>query len=217
MKNFLKILLVAVFAVVLLTGCGADETPTEPYLDFTSLEDFLGAYLAAKEGRGVQGFVERDWSGQTSVDWGVNIAERLNLTELETLYLPASIPDGFAIRKIQVGENYIDITYLPKDVIVNSRSEFWSAVINNPSFEFTIYRGLYNLDSYLQADNLTRDDLIDEKYYFWRQDSIMWEEAGVFVTMRVPTPSIDELETVKFLEIVPVNLTDTDEVLALIN
>ncbi|MCL2108746.1 MAG: hypothetical protein FWH20_05315 [Oscillospiraceae bacterium] len=203
------------------------------YLEFTSLDDFLNAYLAINEGREIGEFVQRDWVEDTRRSFE-NGAEKVNLIELENLYLPVGIPDNFAIRGITITENYIAIRYLPMNITIFSRDEFWSNLIQNPSFEFALTKTHFEnvMDVILQDKNLTREDLIDGKYLFNSPNLFTWEIDGMLASLYIPhinqistgeyemstgldgeTMIVENIsEMTRFLEVEKIDLTDIAQI-----
>ena len=113
MLRRLLTLLTILFTVLIITGCAQNElesTPTventprkqesgrmsvENYLIFDSLEEFLDAYTAEKEGR-----VPSDW-----------ISEHVDFVSLDTLHLPVNLPEEYQLARITVDKYSVSIRY----------------------------------------------------------------------------------------------------------
>ncbi|MDR2559832.1 MAG: hypothetical protein LBC86_09900 [Oscillospiraceae bacterium] len=257
MKNNLLISIIVLLTIIMFASCAntaddvafINENNSMPLvsqsqgeeafesLEFSSLDDFLNAYIANKEGRDIVDFVE--WQAEATLDYesksvaSKNTAENINLTSLEKLHLPIGIPEDFTIRRITVSEYGIVFRYLPKDIDVSSDT-FWSAMMNNPSFELSILKHDYEnvMEAILSQRNQTVNDLIDGKVSFRQPNRFNWEQDGLlfglYVPLKFPDAEVQEhrtlnaltndeiLEMVKFTETRTVNLLNTNEVMALI-
>lgn len=160
------------------------------FLEFSTLEDFLVAHRAVRLDEDIASLTER-WGGALSASDLEDAVESTNFASLETLSLPTGIPEEFQVRKITITNYGITFWYLPEHITV-SRDTFWSAISQNPSFQFSISRRQENeMELILQRDNVNREDLIDGKYLFFYPNMFVWESDGVMLLLYTPTPSHD--------------------------
>ena len=248
MKKLLTIFITIAFSFVMFTACKNEEiedftaepeeivAPTQsddellhgyrPFINFASLDDYLNAYLAVKEDRGIEEFVR---SGSPSR------ARETELATRETFYLPTQIPENYAIRRIEVRQNSYIVWYLPEDVIFTDglNGDFWTAIYNNPHFAFSVFRQNSEdvFETQLREENKSVNDLIEGKYLFSQPNSFTWVHNGMLLTVAIPMKknvpgseyweenNLTEkeiLEWVRYTEIREINLTDTNEVRAVI-
>jgi hypothetical protein len=223
MKKMLSILTTLVLVVSLFSSTtiiSAQASRVFPFIEFSSLENFLNAYLAVKDGRDIDEFLEVSGGGESSV------------TELETLHLPINISEDFIIRWVSINESII-FQYLPKNVDFTIDT-FWDARINNPSFSLIIWLNRENwMEGALQRRGLTADDLIDGKYLAehdtWNSYmSFIWQSDTMLLVLQIGLHQQhteefkelfgdgDVLDLVRFAETRAVDLTDEEEVRNLI-
>ena len=111
-------------------------------IEFLSLEDFLKTYVAASTGGHIAELADNWLSTQSVHRLDLEAAiEDVNLIELETLYLPTGIPEDFELRLVTVTDYYVALRYLPEEVVVADRTEFWDAAALHPMFEANFTRG----------------------------------------------------------------------------
>jgi len=240
MKKLFTTLIMVLFGIVILAACtntGSDNSmsnekeptfPTDeqasrvlPSLTFSSLDDFLNAYLIAKEGNDVGDLLGFNDSELREEDTK-SIIEKINFTALETFYLPVGIPENFIIRRIIVGENGMGFIYLSEDVEFTSDT-FWITELNNPSFKLSVYmNSRFNMNDILRDENKTIDDLINGKYLIDEPNLFTWEENGIIFVFHTPSPSDDGIEAdsiydmIRFTEMETVSLSDINRVSELI-
>jgi hypothetical protein len=145
-----------VFSLSAIESAGLEVTI--PYAEFSSLEDFLNAYLTAKEGECIGEFVDFGFG------WSPELTK---MTELETFYLLTIVPENFVIRFIQVNEYFVWVKYLHKDATPpewarNARNVHW----DNPYYNFTFRRDSDNerlrLRTYNMVQSIDREALPSE-------------------------------------------------------
>jgi len=232
MKKFLMLFIVM---AVMLSACVKNEDDENkelfhfvtPFIEFSSLDNFLNACLVAKEGGCIADFMAyrfdiNEVSSDYWNDFPRKVVEDTKFTALETFYLPVGIPEGFIIRRIIVGENGMGFIYLPEDVEFTSDT-FWIAELNNPSFKLSVYmKSRFNMNDILRDENKTIDDLINGKYLIDEPNLFTWEDNGIIFVFHTPSPSDDGIEAdsiydmLKYTEMRVVNLLDIDEVMALL-
>ena len=227
MKKLLSILVIIVliitfFSAMTIKSIAEDEAI--PFVQFSSFEDFLNAYLAIKEGGSVIDFMERGL-----------LPDSINFTEFEILHLPAVISENFVIRRIYINEYGMTIWFLPK-YIEGPTSAFWQRWNQYPYFQLDItYKSPFeiSMEALLQSHNQTVHDLINGKYFvsstpnlfisfIWFSDDL---RLRLYVNLRQQDTeefktligSGNPREFVRFSETRTVDLTDTAAVLDLIN
>ncbi|MDR2558872.1 MAG: dockerin type I repeat-containing protein [Oscillospiraceae bacterium] len=218
MKKIIIILMTIILAFSVFT-INSKGSEINPYLEFSTLEDFLNAYLIAKEGGCIEELIERGWW-----PWGENPAESVNFSEFKILYLPTGIPEGFIIDNILIGGWNINFEYIPESVEVTTN-------ISNNSFNtgFTIYRD-YSLDKHKAAFSSRIINLNNGNYALWYSNyvSFYWESDGQILSLGINLRQQDTeefkelfgdgdvLDLVRFAETRTVDLTDEEEVRNLI-
>jgi hypothetical protein len=212
------VLFISIFSTTAIESAGSAAVPR---VEFSSLEEYLNAYLAYKEGRNISDYIEGGWRIQD-----------VNITEIEALFLPINISENFIIRRVSIDES-ISFQFLPKNVNF-TKDTFWDAITNNPSFSLSIWLNRENrIDSIIQSRGLTADDLIDGKYlaeyyplysymlFYWQSDSMLLvlhinlhqQHTEEFKKL---FGDGDVLDLVRFAETRTVDLTDEEEVRNLI-
>jgi len=198
------------------------------FIEFLSLEDFLKTYESARTGEYNIAFADT-WSS-TLGDCIEDAIEGVNLTELETLYVPTGIPEGFGIRLITVTDYYVTFRYLPKEVLVQDRDEFWNAATQYPMFEFGFTRGwgaTYPMDGILEQHDAFSEDLIDGKHLCVNSNMFTWASGTELLMLYMPHQSDmrgelggisldDPHAMISFTETTTLNLQDTRAVEAMI-
>jgi len=214
MKKILSILLTFLLVFTLSPVESAGDSVVDPYVIFSSLEDYLNAYLTAKEGGSIEEFL-----------LGGYRIEKINLTDFETLHLPTKILENFVIRRIEVDEFGIIFWFLP-EYVENLNVNFWS---DYPHFRLSIResRSENQIENFLQ-----QSVLIDGKYlyegtlnfsawFIWFSDDLRF-----YLYINLRQQDTEEFKTligsehprtfVRFAETRTVDLMDEDEVRNLI-
>ena len=192
MKRFL-LMSFTFFLVISLTGCGQNDIETDisevsdfnyevavsqaiEQLVFSSVEELLSSYRAVITG---------DADGYLAY-----LAEKVNFTELERLYLPISIPEGYEIYKITINERTVSFYYLHKEDLVSEHA-FLSANVQQRDFQFNFTRWGTDspMEGVLRQNNATKRDLISGKYFFKEPNSITWSSDRYILFMYTPHPS----------------------------
>jgi hypothetical protein len=224
MKKLLSIFITFTLVSTLSAVKSAGDDEAFPFIQFSSLEDYLNAYLTVKEGGCIEEFIEDGY-----------LFERINLTELEKLHLSIGIPENFVIRRIFINEHGMTFWFLPEDAEgpTNALWQRWNDypyiqldISYNPHFENTI-------EAILRNNGQTINDLIDGKYMVRSTQNLFlsftWVSDEMILNLRIPlrlqnTEEFkalfgdgDVLDFVRFAETRTVDLTDTEAVLDLIN
>ena len=178
MKRFLLVA-VSFFLVLALAGCDqvnetAETTKEETYvtfahhsyagLEFTSLEELVETYKTVKEGKAI-GDLARD-------------AKNTNFSELDKIYAPTAIPEGYQLSEIKVLESIVMFWY--------------SSESSDQDFEFVFFRHGGTMEDVVLDRNATEDDLIDGKYWFEEPNALIWDFDGVLCRMNMPLPLLDK-------------------------
>jgi hypothetical protein len=180
-------------------------------LMFTSIEELLNAYVAAREGR----------TFSDSTGRGVSfMAGEINFTSLGTIYLLTNLPEAYQITRIDVHNRGLWIFY-----VADEGSRF------NPSFSFRFTHftdeeldswGMSTpLDSFMEQFGFTEEDYIDGKYLFdARNNELFWAEGGTRLILEVPRTanrnhiasrySINDM--IRFAETIVIDLQDEDNI-----
>ena len=215
------------------------DTPVEDSIRFSSVEDFLNAYMIASAGGNIN-HLASEWHETFAADGAPfsTSAAAVNFTSLETFYLPVGIPEEFELFTIEVNEELVSFIFLHSDDMV-SEDAIWDAIRNLREFRFTFYRWDVEdsvlIDAMLEQNFITEEDLIDGKYLLHEQGrSFSWVFDRTRFHLRTPwlhhnaraevsiasengdMPLADPLEAVKFTEMVTLNLQDTRAVEAMI-
>lgn len=138
--------------------------PTE--ISFSSVEDFLNAYMIASAGREID-HLESEWSALFAPS-ELSSAEAVNFTALENVYLPMGIPDEFELFTIRVAEGGVVFIFMHPDDMV-SEEAIRDALRNFRVVHFGFYRWDMDDDFLFDAmmeQSTERDVLIDGKYLF---------------------------------------------------
>ena len=210
-------------------------------ITFSSVEDFLNAYVIASRGGDIA-HLESEWHKRFTDAGFVATAAKVNFTSLDALYLPAGIPDEFEILTITVGEDVVEYIFMHPDDMV-SEDATWDALWHGRLFRFMIFRWDEDdsvlLDAMLeQSINITEEDLIGGRYrvdegysgYYidWVYDRTRFSlyipriqrgargEIVIAATEIDGASSADPYELVSFAETTTLNLQDTRAVEAMI-
>ena len=218
------------------------DTPVEDSIRFSSVEDFLNAYMIAGAGGNIN-HLASEWHETFAADGAPfsTSAAAVNFTSLETFYLPVGIPEEFELFTIEVNEEFINLIFLHQDDMI-SEDAIWSALRSNYRvFRFSIPRGQNHGDPHedpmegmLQLHDLTEEVLIDEKYLVLGPDTVVWVENNRLLALYIPESHRnasgdvsmergdgemsyeEQLEAVSFAETTTINLQDTRAVEAMI-
>ncbi|MCL2855083.1 MAG: hypothetical protein FWE21_05635 [Defluviitaleaceae bacterium] len=196
------------------------------FLEFSTLNDFLLARIAAGSAGDISSFVGY-WAGSFLDSDLESVVQGTDFASLEFLYLPISIPDDFQIERITLTRYSLVIRYLPKGVEVTDET-FWEAMVLYPSFEFGISRrqDIENeMLAVIEKSDATVDGLIDGIYLLVSPYLIHWESSGMIFGLNITPGVVGELmslneiapyESVRFAETKVVNLLDMSEVMSLL-
>ncbi|MDR0951522.1 MAG: hypothetical protein LBM18_01175 [Oscillospiraceae bacterium] len=170
-----------------------DPIPDQLY--FSSIEQLLGAYIVAKEsgtgGEELEGFVS-EWEATYGDSSLADVAESVNFTSLEKLYIPTGIPEDYELYRIRVNDDSMNFWYVHKNDMV-SEEAIEDALVSFRCFIFIVTR--WDADSSLLVDGMleqnlaTKEDLIDEKYLFIQPHTLTWvyeTERFIFYAPLVP-------------------------------
>lgn len=149
------------------------------FLKFKSLEELVESQKAVKEGTADDGLAEQ--------------AEIVNFLELEKLYLPAAIPEGYHLYNITVNKYLVSYDYMLESDM-GSPDAIRDAYYKQQAFSFLFRRpGMaITIDEDLRHHNATKEDLIDGKYFFFGSSSLNWELDEVFIEMDMPLPLLEK-------------------------
>jgi len=141
-----------VFSLSAVESAGVEAAIS--FVEFSSLEDFLKAYLTAKEGKEINEFI--DFEVLVSSE-DKNIVECIRFIELETIYLLTEIPENFFVHFVQVNENYVWIIYLPKDFRASEGAKYArNMYLGNPYYSLTFTRE-ENEKIYIESHNMEQN------------------------------------------------------------
>jgi len=148
-------------------------TPIPSEMVFSSLEEFVLTYSTALAGR--------------AGDDIAILAESMNLSTLERLYMPTNIPSEYQLYRITVDENAVTLLYLHSDDLV-TEGMIWDALINQRHFKFVVTR--WDIDSpmagILAQTESTDADLIDGRYLFIEPNMFIWSSDRDVIYMYTP-------------------------------
>ncbi|MCL2576765.1 MAG: hypothetical protein FWE27_01765 [Defluviitaleaceae bacterium] len=256
LKRFLT-MLAMLFALLSITGCmeyepenaateesmasyHTDDTSqvrrysSDPRINrlwFTSLDEFLYDYAAAREGR-----ISPDLKTEI-------ITEYIDFASLDTIHLLANVPEEFHIAEIRVHKTFITIWYIP--IAEEVTWETWSdAFRNHQYFELMVTRWTYEdleswgdnspLNGIMGQFGFTEKDFIDGKYLFyestrnlyWAQGSNRFrltlpilahennDSSGLTAEELGPGTEINVRDMLKFTETVAVDLQNENNIAA---
>ena len=170
-------------------------------LRFPSLEHFLLALQATRQGEDISGFVQDMWqgSGASSLE---DVVEQLGLATISELLLPTGVPAGYVAFRVDVAELYVAIDYLPQEILAEMHPDdagmFWQDV-----FSFSFSRDADGVriqgdwvDSGYKSIDLTSGTEIAtllEEVSGARPDSLTEGYQPVFLTGDVPSDAIIEV------------------------
>jgi len=133
---------------------------------FSSVEDFLNAYIIANEGGDITNLVSR-WETATEGDIA-SVTDSINFTSFEEFYLPVDIPDEFELHNIEITEEFVGFAFLHRDDM-GSEEAVQDVMRYFRELHFGFAR--WDVDDYILFDAMMRqsweqDILIDGKYLF---------------------------------------------------
>ena len=205
-------------------------------ITFSSVEDFLNAYIIANAGGDIAHLISEWYEPYTGATIASSVAN-VNFTSLEAFYLPVGIPDEFEIHSIAVNEEFVNFTFLHQDDMI-SEDAIWDALRSNfRVFRFSAPRGQDvgdPMEDMLHLHGVTEEALIDGEYLFVGPGSVVWALDNRLFYLYIPSSHRhvggevlmargddemsfdDQLEAVRFAETVTINLQDTRAVEAMI-
>jgi len=172
-------------ATLTLTGCmpnGDDDhemivgSEVVDTLRFSSVEELLSMHRSVRMGRMVGHHDE--------------IAESVNFSSLETLYLPTGIPESYHLFRILVNENFVTFCYLPEEHLVSEEATRL-AIAQSKDFQFSFTR--WDLDSPMDGIfrqvRSTEESLIDDSFLFIEPNMLIWASDREVLHLYTPLPS----------------------------
>jgi len=205
-------------------------------LTFSSLEAFLLAYQALQLGEDITDYVE-SYFGELSGSTLESVTEGSNFASLEVLHLPIGIPDDYEIGRIVVRERFMEIAFFHIDDLV-SEDSIWIAARQRRHFSFTILSWDYDeatlFSNMMREYGANEENLIDGRYLFREPNDFDWVSDCVRFILRTPLRQLNESnepvplteidgiplddphEIAVFTETRTIDLTDEEEVIALI-
>jgi len=150
------------------TGIHASWLPDA--VTFSSMEDFLNAYMTANAGGDIDHFAS-EWGhffGRTDVT-STYSAEAINFASLENVHLPVGIPDEFEFFTVTVGERGMNFIFMREEDMI-SEDTVLSALQNWRAVYFSVTT--WDMDDSVLFDNMMGQGagsgaLIDGKYLFY--------------------------------------------------
>ena len=166
--------------------------------EFTSIEELVESHKTVREGRAVDSLAEA--------------VENANFLELDKLYVPTAIPEGYYLYKITVIASLVRFEYLPENDMVSTDAVL-NALNQGLDFSFVFYRPGMDVTLWQHA---TEEDLIDGKYFFCKSHHLIWEFDEEVFELSMPLPLLDKLpnketkiaEMIKYAEVEVVELGD---------
>jgi len=180
------------------------------FLEFTSLENFLLAYISIQASDGLTATHVDNWSGASFEE----VIRSTNFASFDTIALLDNIPEDFQIRSVIVTNYAITFRYLPANAGSDGDST-WDLMARNPSFEFAIWRqgGMSGeMDIILEERNATRADLINGVHLFLEPNLLVWEIDGTLFTLYFPASARGDMA--HFAETRMLNMRDINAVMA---
>ena len=232
MKRLLTTI-ITTFILFAMIGCGqvntydyAQEHTSIPVasaipetLGFWSLEEFLYAHRAVREGRAAENLAR--------------LAELIDFADLEEFHLLTGLPGSYQIDGIAVYGGFVTISYLPERAFASE--DIWRETRgSSQSFHLQFQRwtwcdleswGLETpLDGIMRQDNVSKEDLIDGKFHFVEWANVLyWSQGSSLVALRLPNAlrnSYGAPSTVQdllvFAETTTIDLLDDDLIAQLI-
>ena len=211
-------------------------------INFSSVEDFLNAYMTASRGGEIDSLAS-EWhvpfTGEEDLTFSESAAN-VNFTSLEHFYLPVGIPDEFELFTITVNEGAVNFIFMrPEDMV--SEDAVWDALWNERVVRFDFPRwdmdDAFLLEAMLEQGNITEEDLVNGRYEirehewayviawvydrtrFWLQIPRRQHNARGESVMATELDGVsldDPYELVSFAETTTINLQDTRAVEAMI-
>ena len=177
------------------------------HLTFWSLEEFLYAHRAVREGTATGRLAE--------------MAASIDFESLEELVLPNNLPGIYQIHQIEVYDTAIWVWFLPEGSLASEEAR-WDAGINRTYFLLRTTRWTYEdleswgvqspMDGIMRQDNATEDDLIDGTYHFnERTNTIYWARGSNRLSFHLPNTLPANQSTIH--DLLPLTQTTTIDLL----
>ena len=211
----------------------------EDEINFSSVEDFLNAYVIASAGEDIAHLISEWYEPYTGATIASSVAN-VNFTSLEAFYLPIGIPEDFELWKIRIYEEFVSFILLHPDDMV-SEDAIWDAIWSQRVFRFGFYRWDVEdsilIDAMLEQSFITEEDLVNGRYQIREHEGIYvlnWVSDRTRFSLHVPRMQLnargevvmaaeldgvlldDPYELVSFAETVTLDLRDTRAVEAMI-
>ena len=175
-----------------------------------------------------------------------DVIENIDFAGFEMLYIPTGIPDDFRLHEIRVFEEGVGFRYLHKNDMISEETiraaisgqrHFWFVHTRWDMDNSFLFDAMMRQSFVSVGVNATEDDLINGRYFFNGMHSFNWVHDRERFTMTVPSPSrvpsvdfgaettvnadgqtvfSNPAEMVRFLEIRTVDLTDPEQIEALL-
>ena len=163
-----------------------DPCITEPTLDFSSLGELIETRKSARTGKS---------TGE--------LAESVDFTELERIYLPISLPEPFRLNSISVYKEGVSLRYFREEDLVSEHT-IRDAINNMRYFTFAFTRpdSDSTMDILMQHYGITEEGLIDGKYLFREPYMLYWELDGRLMSLKVPVTLgvlVNEISLIDYL------------------
>jgi len=210
LKRFFKMFAILIAVITIAAHTGQELVLCHSfinYLTFYSLEDFLDAYVAAREGRvspdsRIAEQIEHvDFASREAI-YLLAEAERImahvDFASLETIYMLTNIPETYRLVQITAGRELVSIVYMPI-VGENTHEARSDAMLNQQYFVLEFFRLTYEdlesagynspLDGVMRqvGVDLTEEDLIDGKYLFCeRTRNLYWAHGSNLLMLITP-------------------------------
>ena len=162
----------------------SNSSPSPEMLQYNSLEDFINDIRKVRMGEATGELAE--------------IAERMNLSSIDRVYIPTGIPDSYKIFNVAVNENSVNILFM-QDEYLASISTQMDAVIAQQHFAFNFTRKSFEdpLAGVMQQFEVTEEGLIEGKLLLDPPNSITWGHDGRMMHMYLPLPSDTAIEDIR--------------------
>jgi len=122
-------------------------------LDFSSLDDFLDAHRAVREG--------------TADEELMDLAQQTDFAELEEIFFPTAIPEAYQLYSIRVHRHWVSMRFLHEEYLISEKMIQYAHALNR-FFSFGMQRmdTDYPMEGIMQQFNVTEADLIDGIFLF---------------------------------------------------
>jgi uncharacterized repeat protein (TIGR02543 family) len=158
----------------------AMRSPRPMPFGFSTLEEFLYALEVVRDGNANEALT--------------NESIRTGFASLETLYLPANLPEAYRLVGITVGAEAVFATFAPEN-IPNSYSTgsdyFWFQFTRWTYEDLEAGGALTPLDGIMRQAQFTDEDLIDGRFFYGRTNEFIWAEGSNRLTLRIPSLAHD--------------------------